>query len=276
MSGGIRIFALFGNPVGHSLSPLMHNAAFKKLGIGAMYVPLSVDRIGEAVSAVRSLGISGVSVTIPFKTAVMDHLDCMDEAAREIGAVNTIINEGGKLAGANTDWLGLSGAVSSRLGMSGKTFAVIGAGGAARAAAYAIIRGGGSPVILNRTAKKAEELARSSGADAWPLERIGRLKAEGLINATPVGMHPAEGGIPVPPICLKNFGWVIETVYNPYETMLLKAARASGCRTIRGLEMFVRQGAEQIRIWTGAEPPRDFMKRTVAAALKKTERGKTG
>jgi len=276
MKNGGKIFALFGNPVGHSLSPLMHNAAFRRMGINALYVPFAIDRIGDAVSGIRALGISGVSVTIPFKTSVMDYLDCVDESAREIGAVNTIAKREGKLAGVNTDWVGLSAALGGPLGISGKTFAIIGAGGAARAAAYAVRKGGGTPVILNRTPEKAEALARSVGGDACPLPRIGRLRAEGLINATPAGMYPHTDGLPVPASCLGNFRRVIETVYNPYETKLLKAAQAAGCRTVKGIEMFVRQGAEQIRTWTGIEPPRDFMKRTVAAALRKTEpEGKT-
>ncbi len=265
----IQQYALFGNPVGHSLSPLMINAAFGAMGIRARYEPHCVEDLERAVRMIREKPLAGVSVTLPVKGAVMAFLDEVDEDARAIGAVNTIKNEGGRLRGSNTDWMGLTAALREHFSPEGKTIAVLGAGGAARAAVYGILREGGIPIVFNRSRDRAESLARWFGCDAQPLAGLGAVDAEALINATPVGMRPLMDETPVDQRHLARFRWVVDTIYNPLETRLLREAKAAGCGVITGLGMFVRQGAEQIRIWTGLEPPVELMTRVVKTTLTK-------
>jgi len=269
MTAEIRHYALFGNPVGHSLSPLMINAAFGAMGVRARYEPHCVENLELAVRMIREKPLDGVSVTLPVKGAVMAFLDEVDEHARAIGAVNTIKNEGGRLLGSNTDWTGLTAAMRDHFSPEGKTIAVLGAGGAARAAVYGILREGGIPIVFNRSRDRAESLARWFGCDAQPLAKLGAVEAEALINATPVGMRPLADETPVDQRHLARFRWVMDTIYNPLETRLLREAKAAGCAVISGLGMFVRQGAEQIRIWTGLEPPVELMTRVVRTTLMK-------
>ena len=267
-----EIYALFGNPVGHSLSPLMHNATFKRMNIDAHYVPFCVKDLEDAMRGIRGLDIRGVSVTIPFKTAVMPYLDEVDESSLRIGAVNTILNDdNGRLKGYNTDWIGLIRDLKESLEISGKTFVILGAGGAARAAVFGILREGGIPVILNRTVDKGEKMARDFGCPFYPLLEIVNLKAECLINTTPVGMAPDTEKSPVGRESLGNFTWVLDIIYNPLKTKLLMDAEEAGCMVLSGAGMFVHQGAEQIKIWKGLEPPRAFMKGIVLDELKERD-----
>jgi shikimate dehydrogenase len=151
--------------------------------------------------------------------------------------------------------------------LQGKTIAVLGAGGAARAAVYGILREGGIPIVFNRSRDRGESLARWFQCDAMPLAKLGMVEAEVIVNTTPVGMSPLTDETPVDQRYLPRFRWVVDTIYNPLETRLLREARAAGCDVITGLSMFVRQGAEQIRIWTGLEPPVELMTRVVETAL---------
>ena len=183
-------YILLGNPVGQSLSPLMHNAALKKMGIEGNYSAFCVQDIGGAIQGMRGMNIRGASVTIPFKVAVMEYLDDIDDDALEIGAVNTIINNNGRLTGYNTDWLGLILTLKKAMTIKNKTFVIIGAGGTARAAAYGIMKEGGFPVIANRTPEKGKILSGKLKCPFYPLSEIGRIKADCLINTTPVGMYP--------------------------------------------------------------------------------------
>ncbi|OIP90168.1 MAG: shikimate dehydrogenase [Syntrophaceae bacterium CG2_30_49_12] len=269
----LEIFALFGNPVAHSLSPVMHNAALGKMNIHGRYIPFRVESIEDAVRGIRGLDIRGVSVTIPFKTAVMEYLDEIDDEALEIGAVNTIVNEGGRLTGHNTDWQGIIITLGKAMEIKGKTFVVLGAGGTARAALFGILRGGGRPVIVNRTREKGEQLAKEWGCPFYPLEERGKIAAEVLINTTSVGMAPDTGMSPIPPELLTSYRWVMDVIYNPVKTKLLRDAEDSGCITLSGLDMFVHQGAEQLKLWTGQEPPRDLMRQVVQERLIAKDRG---
>lgn len=267
-----EIFALFGNPVGHSLSPLMHNATFTEMKVDAHYVPFCVENLEDAVRGVRGLNIRGVSVTIPFKTAVMPYLDAVDESAIRIGAVNTILNDNnGSLKGYNTDWLGLIRDLEQSLEIRGKTFAILGAGGAARAAVFGLLKEGGIPIIVNRTIEKGQKMAREFGCQFYALSEIAKIEADCLINTTPVGMAPDREKSPLRREILVNFRWVMDIIYNPLETKLLRDAKESGCSVLTGVGMFVHQGAEQIRIWTGMEPPRRFMKGIVLERLKERD-----
>jgi shikimate dehydrogenase len=267
-----EIFALFGNPVGHSLSPLMHNATFEKMKIEAHYVPFCVKNLEDAVRGIRGLNIRGVSVTIPFKTTVMPYLDAVDESSLRIGAVNTIINDSnGGLKGYNTDWIGLIRDLEDSLEIKGKTFAILGAGGAARAAVFGLLKEGGIPIIVNRTIEKGQKMAREFGCPFHPLSEIETIRADCLINTTPVGMAPYSERSPVGRESLVNFRWVMDIIYNPLKTKLLRDAKESGCSVLDGVGMFVHQGAEQIKIWTGMEPPRAFMKGVVLEGLKERD-----
>jgi shikimate dehydrogenase len=267
-----EIFALFGNPVGHSLSPLMHNATLKRMKIDAHYVPFCVKHLEDAVRGIRGLDIRGVSITIPFKTTVMSYLDEVDESSLSIGAVNTILHDDqGRLKGYNTDWIGLIRDLKESLEIGGKTFAILGAGGAARAVVFGILREGGIPLIVNRTIEKGEEMARDFACPFHPLSDIGKVTADCLINTTPVGMAPDSEKSPVVKGILGNFRWVVDIIYNPLKTKLLRDAEEAGCIALSGMGMFVHQGAEQIKIWMGIEPPRAFMKGVVLEKLKERD-----
>lgn len=272
MKERVRHFALFGNPVGHSLSPLMINAAFGAMGIRAGYEARRVEDLEPAVRMIREKPLDGVSVTLPHKGAVMAFLDEADDDARAIGAVNTVTNERGWLRGSNTDWKGLTAAMEERFPLGGRTIAVLGAGGVARAAVHAILRVGGMPIVFNRSRDRADSLARWFSCETQPLARLGAVGADVLINATPVGMHPRTGESPVDARLLPRFEWVVDTIYNPLQTRLLREARAAGCGVVTGLSMFVRQGAEQIRTWTGLDPPVELMERVVRTALEAKDR----
>jgi shikimate dehydrogenase len=261
------IYALFGNPVAHSLSPLMHNAALKEMGLPGCYVPLCVRNLPGAVQGLRGMDIRGVSVTIPFKSEIMEYLDDLDDEALRIGAVNTVVNDNGRLTGRNTDWRGLTQSLKEQVEMEGKTVIILGAGGTARAALYGVVREGGHPVIVNRTDGKGRELAQDWGCPYESLKNIGKIKADILINTTPVGMFPHTDEKPLQDDVLTRYALVVDVIYNPLKTSLLQAAETAGCRTLPGLDMFVYQGAEQIRIWTGQEPPRALMRQVVLEHL---------
>ncbi len=260
-------FALFGNPVGQSLSPLMLTTAFARMGIGADYTAYRVDDAAEVVRRIREGGIRGASITIPFKETVMALLDEVDPAAAAIGAVNTIVKRDGRLAGYNTDGPGLVRDLKEWIAIRGKTFVVLGAGGAARAAVYSLREAGGTPIVVNRTAERARALAESFGCRWEPTTEIGRLEADCLINTTPLGMFPETERTPLEERFLARFPRVMDMIYNPARTRLLREAAAAGCAVRSGVGMFVHQGAEQIRLWTGREPPREEMRRVVLERL---------
>ncbi|PKN25297.1 MAG: shikimate dehydrogenase [Deltaproteobacteria bacterium HGW-Deltaproteobacteria-21] len=262
------IFGIIGNPLAHSLSPVMHNAAYREMGFNGHYLTFETGNLRDIIDMIRERNISGVSVTLPFKEEVLDLMDDLDSNALRIGSVNTVTNRNGRLLGSNTDWLGLIQDIRDRFEIRGKTVAVLGAGGAARAAVYAIHLEGGSPVVVNRTAARGENLATEFGCAFLPLSEIGVVDASGLINTTPVGMMPHEDESPVPARALRRFGWVMDIVYNPPFTRLLKEAREKGCKTVDGIGMFVNQGAEQIRLWTGKKAPRGLMRRVVEEELR--------
>lgn len=278
ISAVTRVCCLIGDPVEHSLSPAMHNAAFKALGLDLVYLAFRVrgQELRRAVEGIRSLGIVGANVTIPHKVAVVRLVDSLSPAAEAIGAVNTILNDGGRLIGYNTDAEGAIAALEGRIDPRGKSAVVLGAGGAARAIAFCLARRCERVTILNRTGKRAVELARSlSGLRAslsgMPLTRR-RLRealhdADILINATPVGMAPDVDGTLVPSDLLRPDLVVFDIVYNPPRTRLLREAEAVGAVTVSGLEMLVRQGAMAFSIWTGREAPLDVMRRAALAEL---------
>lgn len=262
-----RSFILIGNPVKQSLSPLMHNAALADLGIEGCYTAFCVHDPAAALQGMRGMDIRGASVTIPFKSAVMEYLDDIADDALKIGAVNTIINQNGLLTGFNTDWEGLMITLREAMTVQGKKFVILGAGGTARAAAYGIMQEGGLPLIVSRTEEKGKQLAKYFDCPFYPQNEIGKIKADCLINTTPVGMYPAIDESPVDAAILGGYAYVMDAIYNPLQTKLLREAEKMGCRTLSGLDMFVHQGAQQLKLWTGREPNRELMKKVVRERL---------
>jgi len=263
---GTRLYGVFGNPVSHSLSPLMHNAAFAHAKYNAVYLAFKIEDIAAAVSAVRAFAVQGVSVTIPHKVSIMPYLDKIDPLAKEIGAVNTVINRNGMLIGYNSDCLGAVRALREKTEIAGKKIAVIGAGGAARAIGFGIKAEKGHVTIVSRSAEKGEILAKAMNADFLPLAAV-NADFDIVINTTPVGMTPNTEKMPIPPDLLRQGMTVMDIVYNPLQTMLLKEAKKRGCVTVDGLSMFVYQGAFQFELWTGKPAPVDLMRKTVLQAL---------
>ena len=264
-----RLYGVFGNPVGHSLSPAMHNAAFKERELNAVYLAFGLEDAGAAVASMRALNMGGASVTIPHKTDIMDHLDDVDAMAKRIGAVNTIVNRGGRLMGFNTDVTGAMRALEVKGGVTGKNVLMIGAGGAARAIGFGVVEAGGKLTIANRSAERGKALADELSADSLPLEGIDLEGYHVLINTTSVGMSPHVDAVPVALSGLSKETLVMDIVYNPLETALLAGARAVGCDTIDGTAMFVGQAVAQFELWTGLEAPDALMQSVVLKHLKR-------
>jgi shikimate dehydrogenase len=262
------LYAVFGNPVGHSLGPLMHQAAFWATGCDGAYFAVEAEAPEQITNGIRTLGIRGGSVTLPFKTAVMSCLDDVDDTARKIGAVNTILNQHGRLKGWNTDGEGVVKALQTVTGLSNKSAVVVGAGGAARAAIAGIQSAGGRVIVCNRTASHGARLAKAFGCRFELLESLPDMRVDILIHATPVGMTPRKTESLIPAEALRPGMLVMDLVYTPRKTRLLREAAAAGCDTIDGSEMFIRQGARQFELWTGMAAPVDVMRLFVHAALK--------
>jgi len=265
------LFAVIGNPVSHSLSPTMHNSAFSAVGYNGLYLPLESDDIGLAVSGLKALKFRGASITIPHKVAVMEFLDEIDKMALDIKAVNTITNINGRLVGYNTDCSGAMRALSAKTDIKDKDVTVIGAGGAARAIGFGVKSEGGRLTIVNRSIEKGEKLAGDLDAAFIPLSEVAQLGCDILINTTAVGMTPQVDSIPVPKDILQPHMVVMDIVYNPLNTRLLKEAEGVGCITIDGASMFIYQGADQFEMWTNLKAPVDIMKLAVLAALDESD-----
>ncbi len=267
-AGEPPIYAVFGDPIGHSLSPLMHNSALAQTGLDGFYHAFRVKDIGAAVRGVRGLGIRGASITIPHKVGVIEHLDKIDALAAQIGAVNTIVNRQGILWGYNSDYVGAVQALTEKTSISGKEVAIIGAGGGARAVGFGLKQQGGKVTIINRTRDRGELLAHDLNCEFEPLADLQRLPYQILINATSAGMHPDKNSIPLNTGLLEAGMVVMDMVYNPLKTRFLAQAEKIGCTTVDGLAMFVHQGAVQFELWTGKKAPVDVMRQVVLEELK--------
>ncbi|HXG93412.1 MAG TPA: shikimate dehydrogenase [Blastocatellia bacterium] len=269
-----NITGIIGCPVSHSASPAMHNRAFAALGLDFVYLPIEVDDAARFITQfVRpatseiELNLRGLSVTIPHKTAVMPLLDEIDDTARKVGAVNTIVLDGEKLAGFNTDVAGAIAPLEKMCPLGDESVAVIGAGGAARAVVYGLIERGARVTLFARDVMKARALAESFDVSAFPLDALASSDAQIIINTTPVGMRGHScGESPIAREWLRGRTLAYDLIYNPLETQFLKDARAEGCAVLSGLEMLVAQAALQFRLWTGQDAPTDLMRE---AALKK-------
>ena len=282
VSKATGIYGVVADPVAHSLSPVVHNAALAAAGIDAVYLPFRVpaDQIDDFLSAAGRWPLSGLSVTIPHKEAVLRHVDVQDELVRSIGAVNTLAFRREGVAAFNTDAAGAIDSLAAALadqdggppnaGLGVRTALVLGAGGAARALAFGLKDRGVDVTLSSRTLDRSRKIAAEVGCKAVDWNARYRLPYDCLVNATPVGMHPNVDESPFDKEHLRPYMVVFDTVYNPENTLLIKEAKAIGCRTVTGVDMFVRQAAIQFRIWHGQEAPdavmRDALKRATASA----------
>ena len=282
LTAATRVYGVVADPVAHSLSPVVHNAALAAAGIDAVYVPFRVpaEQFDEFLSSAARWPLAGLSVTIPHKETALRHCRHQDELVKAIGAVNTLAFGSDGVAGFNTDATAavesLEVAIAEQeqqgdaSGMPVKTALVLGAGGAARAVAFGLKRKGIDVTVASRTLERAERIAAEVGCKAVAWNSRYRLPYDCLVNATPVGMHPNVDETPYEKDHLRPYMIVFDTVYNPESTLLIKEARAVGCRTVTGVEMFVRQAAIQFRIWQGIDPApqvmREALKRATASA----------
>ncbi|MEM2936331.1 MAG: shikimate dehydrogenase [Candidatus Bathyarchaeia archaeon] len=281
ISGKTKVCAVIGDPVEHSLSPCIHNAAFQHLQLDYVYVAFSVKReeLRTAIQGVRSLKIHGLNVTTPHKLDVIQHLDRLDESAKNVGAANTILNKEGTLIGYNTDGKGALLALEANQGnLLNKKILILGAGGASRSISYTLAQKARELVVLNRTVERAESLVKELLTPFGDKVRYGglsrsRMKAEledtdVLINATTLGMHPNEDETPVDQDLLRPNLTIFDLVYHPLETRLLREAKAAGARTIDGLAQLIYQGAVSFEIWTGKKAPIEVMMKAAQEKLK--------
>ncbi|MCW4021273.1 MAG: shikimate dehydrogenase [Candidatus Bathyarchaeota archaeon] len=287
ISGKTKVCGLIGDPVEHSLSPALQNAAFQHLGLDYVYVAFTVrrKRLEGAISGMRSLGFRGLNVTMPYKIEVIQYLDELDETAENVGSVNTVLNKEGSLIGYTTDGTGALNALRyNGVDPSDKKVVLLGAGGASRSVSFTLAKEANDLVILNRTLEKAEnivnDLTRVLGFGAKV--RAGRLDdanlerelrdADILVNATSVGMRPREALTPADSSLLRSGLAVFDLVYEPLETRLLREARMVGAKTVDGLTMLTLQGAASFEIWTELEAPIDVMMEAAAKELKEKRR----
>lgn len=286
IGGSTRVFALIGCPVSHTLSPAMHNAAFAALGLDCVYVAFSVgpDDLGAALAGARALGLAGLNVTVPHKEAAARLVDELDASARLTGAVNTVVNRGGRLTGYNTDGEGFLKALAAEAGFdpAGRTVLVLGAGGAARAITVSLALAGAKKFyIAGRTLERARALCRhleentGAAARALPWPGPGETLPEGavegadlVVQTTPLGMGGLKGGLPpLPYHCFRPGQVAFDAVYNPPDTPFLQKAGERGAAVVGGLGMLVHQGALAFELWTGRTPPLKVMEEAARRAL---------
>ena len=281
LTRGSRIFGVVADPVAHSLSPAVHNAALAAAGIDAVYIPFRVpaEQLGEFLSSAHRWPLSGLSVTIPHKEAVLAQCRHRDELVEAIGAANTLAFTPDGISAWNTDATAAVESLVAALaeqeqdpaaGIGVKTALVLGAGGAARAVAFGLRQRHVDVTVASRTLERAKKIASDVGCKAVDWAARYRVPYDCVVNATPVGMHPNVDDTPFEKEHLRSYMVVFDTVYNPENTLLVKEAREIGCRIVTGVEMFVRQAAIQFRLWHGVEPPhqvmREALKRATASA----------
>lgn len=262
-----KIYGVIADPVGHSLSPAIHNRAFHCLRVDAVYVPFQVPaaRLRDFFEIARDLPLNGFSVTIPHKQKVTRYLDVVDPLARRIGAVNTVWRKGGKWRGANTDAAGVTAPLERRMRLGNASILVVGNGGAARAAAFALADKGAAVSITGRDSERVARLAGACGAVAIAPPDLAGKQFDAVVHATPLGMHPNRDECFFPDAIPGRV--VFDMVYNPLETELLRRARSQGREVIPGLEMLIEQAVHQFEIWTGCEAPAAAMERAALEAL---------
>jgi 3-dehydroquinate dehydratase/shikimate dehydrogenase len=263
------VFGVIADPVGHSLSPIVHNAAFEHDQLNSVYVPfrIPVEYLDVFMEDCPTLGLKGLSVTIPHKEAIVKHCTQLDRATQLVGAANTVVFKDGAVLGYNTDYRAamssLERVLKKPLGetpLSGHVALLLGAGGVARALAFGLKKRGAAVVIASRTRDKANVLAKLVDGRAVDWGQRHSIKADILINATPIGMHPNVDSEPYDMHYVRPGSIVFESVYNPEQTLLVKEAKKRGCRIISGVEMFIGQAALQYKLFTGRDAPQDVMR----------------
>jgi len=262
-----RVYGVAGDPVAHSLSPIMLNTAFRRENVNAVYLALHAKTLDDLMKCLQDIPINGLSVTMPLKEGILKHLDKTDPLTTKIGACNTVVRaQDGKLYGFNTDVGGIVRPLETRLRLQGAKILVLGAGGSARAAVFGLKERGADVYILNRTPAPAQTLAKQARAKAINKTMLKKMEFDVIINATPVGMEGNRDPLPIPEQEFKAKIF-FEMVYNPAETKMIKIARGKGMVVIPGSEMFVNQGARQFEIWSGKPAPLLEMQRVVDYAL---------
>lgn len=266
-----RVYGVIGNPIGHSLSPLLHNTGYVAANKDAVFLPFLVENLPEFLKVRGEFGLAGFCVTIPHKQKIFDYLDECEPLAEEIGAVNTVtVRRNGTLAGSNTDYVGVLRALGGRLKLKGSRVLVFGAGGAARAAAFAVAKAGAEVLVCARRERAAKDLARAVHGSALRREALRNERFDAILNTTPVGMHPHPGISPLQATEL-NCELVMDMIYRPLQTRLLRMAAARGIRTVSGVEMFLAQGIAQWELWMGTRAPEAAMRKAVLKALRAEE-----
>jgi shikimate dehydrogenase len=285
ITGQSKICGIIGDPVGHSISPAMHNAAFKALNLEYVYIPFRVNKeeLARAVDGLRAFNIRGVNVTIPHKVSIIPLLDEIDEFAQKIGSVNVVVNDNGRLSGYNTDAHGfLYALLDQDIEPEGQKVVVLGAGGASRSICFALAERGASLTILNRTPGNAARFAAAMSEMTGQAIQVLALTKENmaaavdnstlLINTTSVGMYPHADSTLVDHRMIKPHLTVVDIVYNPLKTKLLAEAERAGARTISGIDMLIWQGALAFEIWTGKQAPINIMRKDAQRYLKSHEK----
>jgi 3-dehydroquinate dehydratase/shikimate dehydrogenase len=261
-----KLYGVLGSHASISLSPAMQNAAFQAKHVNAEFLPCETSQLADFLAFARELELQGFAITMPFKRAILRALDWVDPLTKQIGACNTVAVQNGRWLGWNTDAAAVVEILTKRLRLSGSRILILGAGGAARAAAYAVRAEGAEVMIAARREATARALARAVGARVVPWEPEESLEVDVVINATPVGMYPHVDSAPID-LARLRVRVVFDMVYFPLGTRFLNDARGRGLTTISGLEMLVAQGARQFEIWTGLSAPRALMEQAVRSAL---------
>ena len=266
-----EVYGVIGDPIRHSLSPLMHNTGYIARRRDAVYLPFLVRDVKDFLSAVPEFGIRGFSVTIPHKQTILRHLSHCEPLAAEIGAVNTVVvRRNGTLYGCNTDYVGVLRALERKLKLRGTRVLIFGAGGSARAAAFALARAGSHVFVCARRDSAAKQLARAVCGESIPRRALLSETFDALLNTTPVGMHPHQEASPLSMQEIRC-NLVMDLIYRPMETRLLRLAKKKGITTVSGAEMFLAQGFAQWKIWTNTRAPESAMHRAVLSKLRADE-----
>jgi 3-dehydroquinate dehydratase / shikimate dehydrogenase len=266
-----RVYAVIGNPISHSLSPLLHNAGYAAAKKDAVFLPFLVENLREFLQTLPEFSVRGFGVTIPHKEKIVRHLDDCDPLAEEIGAVNTVtVRRDGNLVGSNTDYLGVLRALERKMQLKGSRVVILGSGGAARAAAFALAKADAEVLVCARREGAAKQLACAVRGSVLRRSALRKEKCDALVNATPVGMHPHAGSSPLHASEL-NCSLVLDLIYRPLHTRLLELARARGIRVVSGVEIFLAQGIAQWELWMGGHAPEPAMRHAVLRALRSEE-----
>ncbi len=249
----ITLNAVIGKPIGHSLSPRLHQAIYEAYQISAVLLPFEIEDLNDYLRAVRTLNIELTAVTLPYKESIVPLLDEVDPLALEIGAVNTVLKKDGRLIGYNTDYLGIYETLK-KIDLKGKKALVLGCGGVARPLIHYLCGRGARVVLTNRSFEKLQTFKDRYELEILPWEERNTCEADFVANTTPIGMAPLVDESPLPKIALHSGQVIFDVIYNPSPTLLLKDAAAAGAQTINGLSLFIAQAYEQIFLWRGIRP----------------------